>query len=150
MFSVATAHDGGVHGGSNNGGRGKSDTSGSFHNNCFSNLETTDRPLGEDSSSPFYLSNSDHPGLHLVSTHRVESNYNSWNSAITMTLVAKNKLCFVDGSIAQPEIEDSTYGLWSRCNSMVMSWLLHSISKDIAESIMYLDNGVDMWNDLFD
>ncbi|KAL5575800.1 hypothetical protein UlMin_017499 [Ulmus minor] len=144
------ARGGRVHGGGNNCGRGKSDTSGSFHNNRFSNLETTDRPLGEDSSSPFYLSNGDHPGLHIVSTHLVGSNYNSWNCAMTMALVAKNKLCFVDGSIAQPKIEDSTYGLWSRCNSMIMSWLLHFVSKEIVESIMYLDNGVDIWNDLFD
>ena len=65
---------------------------------------------------------------------------------MTMALVAKNKLCFVHGSLTQPEIEDSTYGLWSRCNNMVMTWLLHSISKDITESITYLDNEVDMWN----
>ena len=36
------------------------------------------------------------------------------------------------------------------CNSMVMSWILHSVSKDIAESIMYLDNRIEMWNDLYD
>ena len=40
--------------------------------------------------------------------------------------------------------------LWSRYNSMVMSWILHSILKDIAKSIMYLDNAIDMWNDLYD
>ena len=62
----------------------------------------------------------------------------------------KNKLCFMDGSIVKPSIDDSAYVLWSRCNSMVMSWILHTVSKDIAKSIMYLHNVLDMWNDLYD
>ncbi|KAL5580725.1 hypothetical protein UlMin_013167 [Ulmus minor] len=136
---------GGVHGGGNNGGRGKSDS-----NNRFGNLDTNDRAPGEDSSSPYFLSNNENLGLFLVSAHLIGSNFNSWNRAINMALVAKNKLCFVDGSIDKPSVDDLVYGLWSRCNSMVMSWILHSISKDIAESIMYLDSVFDMWSDLFD
>lgn len=67
-----------------------------------------------------------------------------------MALVAKNKLCFVDRSTIQPLIDDLVCGLWSTCNSMSMSWICHSILKDIEKSIMNLDSVVDMWNDLFD
>ncbi|KAL5556213.1 hypothetical protein UlMin_038449 [Ulmus minor] len=105
---------------------------------------------GKDSSSPYFLINSDHPGLHLIYTHLIGSNINSWNRAMNMAFVAKNKLCFVDGYIVQPSIDDLIYGLWSRCNSIIMSWILHSVSKDIAKSIMYLDNAIDMWSDLYD
>ncbi|KAL5555896.1 hypothetical protein UlMin_038132 [Ulmus minor] len=69
---------------------------------------------------------------------------------MNIALVAKNKLCFVDGSIDKPSIDDPVYGLWSRCKSMVMSWILHFILKDIAESIMYLDSVFNMWSDLYD
>ena len=31
---------------------------------------------------------------------------------------------------------------------MVMSWILNAISKDIADSIMYVNNACDMWTDL--
>ncbi|KAK0596576.1 hypothetical protein LWI29_016954 [Acer saccharum] len=55
-----------------------------------------------------------------------------------------------DGTISRPSVNDSLYVLWSRCNSMVMSWILHAVSKEIADSIMYIDNGVDVWNDLHD
>ena len=99
---------------------------------------------------PFYLSNSDHPGLNLVSTQLVGNNYNTWSRAMTMALVAKNKFCFVDGTISRPSVNDSLYVLCSRCNDMVMSWILHVVSKEIADSIMYIDNGVDVWNDLHD
>ncbi|KAL5537688.1 hypothetical protein UlMin_046008 [Ulmus minor] len=138
-------------GGGNNGGRGSSDSGGSgINNNRFANLETNDRTPGEDSSSPYFLSNNENPGLFLVSTHLIGSNFNSWNRAMSMALVAKNKLCFVDGSIDKLTVDDLVYGSWSRCNSMVMSWILHSVSKDIAESIMYLDSAVDMLSDLYD
>ncbi|KAL5550612.1 hypothetical protein UlMin_000788 [Ulmus minor] len=145
------AHGGGASGGGNNGGRGSFDSGGSgINNNRFANLETNDRTLGEDLSSSYYLINGDHPSLHLFSSHLIGNNYNSWNIAMNMALVAKNKFFCVDGSIVQPSIDDSAYALWSRCNSMVMSWILHSVSKDIAESIMYLNNASDMWNDLYD
>ncbi len=105
------------------GGKGKSDS-----NNRFANLESIDQAPSEDSSSPYFLSNNENPGLFLVSAHIIGSNFNSWNRAMNMALVAMNKLCFVDGFVIQPFIDDPIYGLWSRCNIMVMSWILHSIS----------------------
>ncbi|KAL5579671.1 hypothetical protein UlMin_012113 [Ulmus minor] len=37
-----------------------------------------------------------------------------------------------------------------RCNSMVMSWILHAISREIANSVIYIDNAEDMWNNFHD
>ncbi len=65
-------------------------------------------------------------------------------------LNAKNKLGFMDGSIPRPLVSDLLFGVWSRCNSMVTSWLLNSISKYIAESLLYLDTAVEVWKDLHD
>ncbi|KAL5566450.1 hypothetical protein UlMin_029614 [Ulmus minor] len=67
-----------------------------------------------------------------------------------MALIAKNKLCFVDGTISKLSLDDDYYNSWSRCNSMVMSWILHAVSREIADSIMYIDNAESMWNDLHD
>ena len=69
---------------------------------------------------------------------------------MTMALIAKNKLCFVDGTISKLSLDDDYYNSWSRCNSMVMSWILHAVSREIADSIMYIDNAESMWNDLHD
>jgi len=38
--------------------------------------------------------------------------------------------------------------LWERCNSMVISWLLHSVNKDIASSIIYTPSAAQIWQDL--
>ncbi|CAL9022958.1 unnamed protein product, partial [Prunus brigantina] len=37
---------------------------------------------------------------------------------------------------------------WTRCNNLVKSWLLNSISPDIGASIIYNDVASDIWNDL--
>ncbi|RVW45131.1 hypothetical protein CK203_067641 [Vitis vinifera] len=45
----------------------------------------------EDSSSPFYLHNGDHPGLILVSHHLSGSNYNNWSRVMMMGLTTKKQ-----------------------------------------------------------
>ena len=55
---------------------------------------------------------------------------------------------WMHGSISRPEVDDSLVSFWFRFNNMVMSWILHVVSKDIVDSIMYVDNACDMWNDL--
>uniref|UniRef100_A0A803P4U0 Retrotransposon Copia-like N-terminal domain-containing protein n=1 Tax=Cannabis sativa TaxID=3483 RepID=A0A803P4U0_CANSA len=62
------------------------------------------RPFNDDNSSLFFLSTGDHPRLVLVSTVLNGSNYQSWKRGITMALVAKNKITFIDGSLPRPEI----------------------------------------------
>ena len=94
----------------------------------------------EDSSSPFYLHNGDHPGLILVSHHLSGSNYNNWSRVMMMGLTTKNKVGFIDGCISRPTSDDLLFNAWNRYNNMVISWLLNFVSKEIVESIMYISN----------
>ncbi|KAL5562234.1 hypothetical protein UlMin_031981 [Ulmus minor] len=129
------------------GNRGGSTSNGG---NRFANLDGSNRPVSKDPNNPFHLSNNDHPGLNLVSHPLIGGNYNSWSRVITMALIAKNKLSFVDGTFFEISLDDVLYAFWYRCNSMVMSWLLHVLSNEIVDSIMYINNAVDVWNDLHD
>ncbi|KAJ9701533.1 hypothetical protein PVL29_006756 [Vitis rotundifolia] len=92
----------------------------------------------EDSGSPYFLHSGDHPGLFLVSHQLTGSNYNTWNRAMIMALTAKNKLGFVDGSLPRPPTIDLLFAVWNRCNSMVTSWILNVVSRDIADSPLCL------------
>jgi hypothetical protein len=67
-----------------------------------------------------------------------------------MALTAKNKLVFIDGSLHQPPAIDPTFQSWTRCNNMVLSWIMNSVSKDIYTSILYITNAEVMWKDLKD
>ncbi|XP_075504350.1 uncharacterized protein LOC142541771 [Primulina tabacum] len=105
----------------------------------------------DDSGSPFFfLQNGDHPGLILVSHPLSGINYNTWNRAMSMALTAKNKLSFVDNSIQRPPLDDLLYGAWLRCNSMVISWILNFVTKEIADSLMYIPTAHGIWSDLRD
>ncbi|XP_073024419.1 uncharacterized protein [Primulina eburnea] len=104
----------------------------------------------EDSSSPLFLQNGDHPGLVLVSHLLTGNDYNTWNRAISMALTAKNKFSFVDGTQLRPSSTDLLYASWIRCNSMVISWILNSVSREIADSLLYISTAYEIWNDLRD
>jgi hypothetical protein len=107
--------------------------------------------LEMDSSNPFFLRHGDSPGAMIISQPLNGDNYNSWKRAMMMALSTKNKLNFVDVTLSKPSnLIDSTGLGWTRCNNMVLSWFLNSISKEIATSIIYIDDASDMWNDLPD
>lgn len=101
-----------------------------------------------DKSSPYFLHNGDKPGAILVSQVLNGENYSSWHRSMEMALSEKNKLEFVDGSLPKPSSSASSYSLWIRCNNMVVSWLLNSISKELANSILYIDTSADIWKNL--
>ena len=48
-----------------------------------------------------------------------------------IALDAKNKLAFIDGSIVRIAESHHNFRIWSRCNSMVKSWILNTVSKQI-------------------
>lgn len=37
---------------------------------------------------------------------------------------------------------------WNRCNMLVHFWLFNSVSELIAQSIVFMENAIDVWNDL--
>ncbi|KAI3820683.1 hypothetical protein L1987_08231 [Smallanthus sonchifolius] len=86
-----------------------------------------------DSSNPLFLHSSDHPGLLLVSIVFDGSAFGSWKRVMSIALSAKNKLGFVDGTVVRPT-SSPNLELWKRCNDMVISWILNTLSSDISYS----------------
>ncbi|XP_019095141.1 PREDICTED: uncharacterized protein LOC109130224 [Camelina sativa] len=103
----------------------------------------------EASDSPLCLQSSDHPCLMIVAHTLDGTNYNSWAIAMRISLDAKNKLSFIDGSLPRLSESDYNFKIWSRCNSMVKSWILNVVSKEIYDSILYYQDAVEMWKNLF-
>nr|KYP75715.1 hypothetical protein KK1_019912 [Cajanus cajan] len=63
-------------------------------------------------------------------------------------LSAKNKVEFVDGSAREPSKTNKMYLAWCRCNNMVISWIVHSISTSIRKIILWIDKDGEVWRDL--
>ncbi|KAE8732296.1 hypothetical protein F3Y22_tig00002237pilonHSYRG01503 [Hibiscus syriacus] len=105
----------------------------------------------DNGGNPYYLHQSDNPGVVLVTQLLSNDNFHSWKRLMVLALSAKNKLRFVDGSIAahDPSMVDQFNG-WTRANNFVNSWILNSVSKDIVASLLYHISAAEMWKDLID
>ena len=97
-----------------------------------------------DPSSPYYIHPSDNPSSISVTPALIGSNYHSWSCSIKMALISKNKMGFLNGIILVPTI----YLSWERCNTLIISWLLNSLSPPIAQSVIFLDRAIDIYRDL--
>lgn len=98
--------------------------------------------------SPYYLTNVDNTGLSIISEPLDGSNYDNWSIAMKIALDAKNKLAFIDGSIVRPAESHHNFRIWSRCNLMVKSWILSTVSKQIYKSILRFNDVAEIWKDL--
>jgi hypothetical protein len=57
-----------------------------------------------------------------------------------MTLTAKNRLQFINGALSKPHSSDPDFFAWTRCNNIVLSWIINSVSKEIAASVISVDS----------
>ncbi|KAL2232986.1 UNVERIFIED_CONTAM: hypothetical protein Sindi_1478600 [Sesamum indicum] len=86
--------------------------------------------------------------MNLVSVPLDGMNFLTWSRAIKLALGAKQKLGFIDGTCTKPEENKSEIEPWERVDCMVVSWLLNSITKDIAEPFLYTTSAQDLWEQL--
>ncbi|XP_050920116.1 uncharacterized protein LOC127137731 [Lathyrus oleraceus] len=64
-------------------------------------------------------------------------------------LGGKMKIEFIDGSLPVPaDSFDPSLRAWNRCNMLVHSWIMNSVSDSISQSIVFMENALDVWNDL--
>ena len=103
---------------------------------------------GYDSIRSMFLHNSDHPDMILVTAPLTGSNYLTWSRSMKIALIAKQKLGFVNGKCIQPDINSKEYEAWLRADSMVISWILNSISKDIVDAFLYTNTAKELWDEL--
>ncbi|KAK2967943.1 hypothetical protein RJ640_029935 [Escallonia rubra] len=94
----------------------------------------------------------DHPGHLLVPIKLNGANYSSWSKSMIHALTAKNKIGFINGSIEQPSEKDqpTEYALWNQCNSMILSWLTHSVEPDLAKGVIHAKTAYQVWEDFKD
>lgn len=63
-----------------------------------------------------------------------------------IALSGKNKKGFIDGTLKKPEGRKSA--AWKCNNDIITSWILNSISKEIATSINYIRSVKVVWDEL--
>ncbi|XP_035832785.1 uncharacterized protein LOC110877381 [Helianthus annuus] len=102
-----------------------------------------------DASDPLYLHASDSSGLTVVNIKlKGTENYVVWSNAMQLALMAKNKLGFIDGSCKKSTTDDVLASQWDRCNSIVLTWILNSVSDELYVGQVYSKLASEVWDDL--
>lgn len=65
--------------------------------------------LSQNPISPYYVLPSDNPSMKLVSTQFNGTGYNDRKRSMILSLSAKNKIGFIDGTINKLVVTDETY-----------------------------------------
>ena len=64
---------------------------------------------------------------------------------MTLFLKGRGKLGYINGRIKAPSTEDATYDKWEMENSIVMTWLIHSMIPEIGECFLDMAIAQDIW-----
>lgn len=67
---------------------------------------------------------------------------------MTIAPGVKNKFGFVDGTFSKPVSTNPMHVHWIRCDMMVLSMVVNSLSPEIASSVLYVNSTKEMWNEL--
>ncbi|XP_069152047.1 uncharacterized protein [Solanum lycopersicum] len=104
----------------------------------------------EELSSPLYMHPSNNPGASLIQAHFDGVSYRSWEVSVHRDLSIKNKLGFINGDCKWLDPRTLRFRQWGRCDDMVTSWILNSLSKKITESVEYVSDSFELWKELED
>ncbi|GJR30979.1 ribonuclease H-like domain-containing protein [Tanacetum coccineum] len=104
-----------------------------------------------DLRNPLHLQNSDFNSATIISVKLTGTeNYKVWAAAMKLAISTRNKTGFLDGTCLKSAYDSSASlsNQWDRCNSIVLSWLLNSVSKDLFLGQIFSDNAFNVWAEL--
>lgn len=113
-----------------------------------SNSQNTSLDPTQNSASVFYLHPSDHANAKLVSNLFDGNGYCDWRRSIIISLTAKKKMPFVDGTLPKPAATDANLQAWKQCNNIVLGWLNASLDCTTTRSVMYFSTAQEISHDL--
>ena len=102
--------------------------------------------------NPYFLHPGENPIVVLVSSPltKNKNNFHQWERDMIVAVESKNKEHFLFGTLPFPPSTDPMHEAWRRCIHMVMSWLTHSMSPSIKQSVMWMELTFEIWKDLKD
>ncbi|XP_074270794.1 uncharacterized protein LOC141594693 [Silene latifolia] len=100
-----------------------------------------------DPSSPYYLGSQDGPGAKISHIMLRRDNYHDWQHSMTMSLKARRKFGFIDGSIKKPT---SKFDLdnWEAVHCTLVQWLRNTIDPSILDNVSYVTDASVLWAEL--
>ena len=95
-------------------------------------------------SSPYYLHHTD-TSLKIVTNIFSGTGFKAWKRAITIALLGKNKLGFVNESVKRAVHKQELATAWDRVNDVIIGWLLNAVDEEIYKTIIWLNTTKEIW-----
>ncbi|XP_019108021.1 uncharacterized protein LOC109136400 [Beta vulgaris subsp. vulgaris] len=99
-------------------------------------------------NDPYFLSHGDSSNSQLGHITFNGANYVNWSRSVKLALGAKNKTCFIDGTLVKPSSDSPDLQKWIRNDYMVTGWILYSMEKSIAETFILTLSARYLWLEL--
>ncbi|KAL0359846.1 UNVERIFIED_CONTAM: hypothetical protein Sangu_0834000, partial [Sesamum angustifolium] len=84
----------------------------------------------------------------MISAPLNGNNCLTWSRSVCIALEGKDKLGFIDGLVSKPAEGSSEYKQWRIADSVVRTWILSTISKDIVNTFLYSSSTRSLWVEL--
>ncbi|XP_016546143.1 uncharacterized protein LOC107846212 [Capsicum annuum] len=75
-------------------------------------------------------------------------NYSLWYRSMKIALLGRNNLGIVDGAWKKERFHEKYWYQWERCNAIVLSWLMNSVSLNLVSGIAYASDAHAVWTEL--
>lgn len=83
----------------------------------------------------------------LITCYKLNGqSYTHWFRSVRLFLQGNGKEDYMTSNTKQPTKTDSNHAKWKLENSLVMSWLLNSMTNEYGENFMYYSNVAEIWN----
>ncbi|KNA23930.1 hypothetical protein SOVF_019710 [Spinacia oleracea] len=96
----------------------------------------------------YYLHPSEGTGTVISPILLKNNNYEEWSSSLRNNLRAKNKLGFIDGTIAVPDATSPDYVHWGIVNSMLVAWIFNTLDESIRSTMILPLLAKTLWDEL--
>ncbi|KAL7597748.1 uncharacterized protein LOC111910595 [Lactuca sativa] len=101
-----------------------------------------------DPNSPFYIHPTDYPRQVHVNENLGDNNYANRSMEMKDFLLEKNRVGFIDGTIAKPTEGKNEYRVWQRIDALIKGWPTIVMEKNIRNSVKYATTTKEIWDDL--
>lgn len=101
-----------------------------------------------DLQNPLFLNPTDGPNSNSPPAKLTGiANYRPWRHWMEINLSMKQKLGFINGTIAKPD-DPAEAEQWEICNNAVISWIMNGVYDSISSYILYMHSASEIWKHL--
>ncbi|KAF3772357.1 hypothetical protein EJ110_NYTH58171 [Nymphaea thermarum] len=83
--------------------------------------------------------------VQVTSFRLTKENYLKWSAAITMGIVGRGRIAYVNGSKVESAANSMAWDTWFLEDNQVKTWIVNSVSSDIQPLILRKKTAGDMW-----